>query len=795
MDHLPPEARMVEPAEGVATANRATVIVFHVVDPLPHSSLLNLDSLRFSINGVDLSDQVFVSDVEEPEEPLRQHWQARVSFTPTAAHPLPEGELRMALSIADNAGNGTDATSSFKLDTKGPLIQASSPAPGSTLSDPVEILRYAISDEGVGLNPATVRVTVNGTALSKGVSLEGGALTLDPGAMGWPEGALAVSITAADQLGNTSVAEHGYTVAPLMPLTAKPRAIPSAGEAPLSVTLVPEVVTRNAIERYEWDFQNDGTIDRTDPVGQNQRFTYTAPGQYDAWLRVTDNRGERAVGMVRIQVGNRPPVVSVSASPSNGAPPLKVTFSATATDSDGIALHAWDFNGDGTWDQSGAAAVVTYLYTSEGTFQPRLRVTDKLGAATEVAVPSIEIRVVAGAPTVVGTASPVTGNTPLAVSFNATATDPQGRPIASWAWDFDGDGTYEHTATSPVASHSYRVPGTWYPRVRAVTEDGRAGQDVLEIKAQLNVGLRVLADTIDLTLGQTSTIETTLGGNVPVSLIIESRAGETVRTLVPFTERQAGTHADTWDGKDDQGRAVRDGDYRAILLYRVNQEVRRFDLGLTTGGVQSNPPRSPVPNRFSPLAGQPLRISYTLDRASDVTAFMGQINADTRFITFLQRAPRGRGSHQIVWNGENADGRMMHPPQADSFLFGIFAYTLPDNAIFVRSGVHASALSVAPAIFDPTGLDNAGKPTRSTLRFTLSRPGNVELIVANAETGAQVLRRVVSGLGGGEQIVAWDGRTDSGHLAAPGRYRVGIAGIDEAGVRTTAIYALQRVFY
>jgi len=72
-------------------------------------------------------------------------------------------------------------------------------------------------------------------------------------------------------------------------------------------------------------------------------------------------------------------------------------------------------------------------------------------------------------------------------------------------------------------------------------------------------------------------------------------------------------------------------------------------------------------------------------------------------VTFLQRDPQGRGTHAVVWNGENNDGELIHPPPGDSFLFGIFAYTLPDNAIYVRSGAHLSNVSVAPSIFDPTG--------------------------------------------------------------------------------------------
>jgi PKD repeat protein len=54
------------------------------------------------------------------------------------------------------------------------------------------------------------------------------------------------------------------------------------------------------------------------------------------------------------------------------------------------------------------------------------------------------------APTIsAATATPTDGVAPLAVQFNATATDPDGHAI-TYAWDLDGDGTFETTAQNPA---------------------------------------------------------------------------------------------------------------------------------------------------------------------------------------------------------------------------------------------------------------------------------------------------------------------------------------------------------
>lgn len=71
-------------------------------------------------------------------------------------------------------------------------------------------------------------------------------------------------------------------------------------------------------------------------------------------------------------------------------------------------------------------------------------------------------------------AAPLSGNAPLNVSFDASASsDPDGT-IADFSWDFDGDGFYDQsTGTSPFAAATYTIAGVYNATVR-VTDDGGA---------------------------------------------------------------------------------------------------------------------------------------------------------------------------------------------------------------------------------------------------------------------------------------------------------------------------------
>lgn len=580
-------------------------------------------------------------------------------------------------------------------------------------------------------------------------------------------------------------------------LAANFRAIPASGNAPLAVTFIPEPVTDNAIELYEWDRDGNGTFEVSDTVGRNQTFTYAKPGAYQPQLRIRDTKGAQDTKSVTVKAANQPPVITAQVSPASGEAPLTANFTGTASDNEGIATYEWDFEGNGTYDfNSATTASTSYIYVAVGTYNPIFRVTDKLGASTTYAVPSTVVRAAPpGALIINPSATPTSGSAPRAVSFSASATNANGRKL-TWEWDFNGDGVYDYSGATAATSFTYTAGGTYFPRVRATAADGEKAEGALRISISSTVALSRTMDTIDALQGETTSIKTTLGGDTQVSVVVESAAGQVIRTVVPWTQRAAGAYTDTWNGRGDDGNPVAEGPYYAVLLYKQDGAEKRLDLRLTTGGSQYNPPRSGIPSNFAPLAGKPLTIDFTLNEASEVTAFIGRFNVNARLITFLQREPLGKGTHRIVWNGESSEGQLVHPPAGDSFLFGIFGYTLPDNAVYVRSGAHVSGLAAAPSVYDPTGIqDDRGTPNASAITFTLSSPAAVDLVVSNTETGKIVAQWLYPGLGAGVQTITWNGKDNNGNYVVPGRYRLGVSAIDARGFKSLRLYTLQRIYY
>ena len=71
------------------------------------------------------------------------------------------------------------------------------------------------------------------------------------------------------------------------------------------------------------------------------------------------------------------------------------------------------------------------------------------------------------------TVTPTSGQAPLSVTADASASTAGNAPISSYTFNF-GDGTIVGPQTSPTASHTYQTPGTYYPVTVTVTDSSNA---------------------------------------------------------------------------------------------------------------------------------------------------------------------------------------------------------------------------------------------------------------------------------------------------------------------------------
>jgi hypothetical protein len=130
------------------------------------------------------------------------------------------------------------------------------------------------------------------------------------------------------------------------------------------------------------------------------------------------------------------------------------------------------------------------------------------------------------------------------------------------------------------------------------------------------------------------------------------------------------------------------------------------------------------------------------------------------------------------------------------FIFGMTAFTLPDNALFVERAPELADVVIAPNYFDPSANDflTPQKPN-ATIAYSLSKPAKVQLRVFRAGTNV-VLRTIdVPNAAAGRGSIVWNGRDDHGIFADKGDYRLALTATDAAGHQSLVRYGLMKVYY
>ena len=232
-----------------------------------------------------------------------------------------------------------------------------------------------------------------------------------------------------------------------------------------------DLSTGNPTE-YFWDFGDGSNATWSYPW-----HAYSQPGTYTVSLTVTNAFGsDTETKTDYIVVSPRPPEASFEAYPRDGTFPLTVTFYQWSYGGYyGNLTYAWDF-GDGTTSDSPDYDVV-HTYMQAGVYTVSLTVSADGLSDTLTRVNYIGNR--SPPPPVAGfTATPLSGNAPLTVSFIDQSS---GSPPLTWSWDL-GDGS---TSTEQNPVHQYLAPGS-YNVTLTVTNAG--GESTESRESYITVG-------------------------------------------------------------------------------------------------------------------------------------------------------------------------------------------------------------------------------------------------------------------------------------------------------------------
>ncbi len=414
------------------------------------------------VSGPAPQETTFTDESDDPDhDPLTVTWDFGDGAFGAGSNPshtyAADGEYTVTQTVSD--GYATDTTT--KTVTVGTANQAptasftAQPASGDAPLD--------VSFDGSASHDDDGGIASYGWDFGDGGSDSGATTSHTYSAAG----TYTATLTVTDDDGATATATQTIEVAEANTApTASFTAVPDSGEAPLPVAFDASGSSDadGSIASYAWDFGDGG-----EAIGSAPSHTYTAAGTYTVTLTVTDDDGATAEATSTVTVidpENQAPTASMTAEPTSGTTPLDVDFDGSASaDPDGsIASYAWDF-GDGA---SGDGTTPTHTYTGAGTFTATLTVTDDDGAVGTTSETITVNKPDNVPPTASFTVTPQSGEAPLDVTFDASAsTDPDG-DIVSYAWDF-GDGQ-SGDGSGPL--HTYAEPGTYTATLTVADDEG-----------------------------------------------------------------------------------------------------------------------------------------------------------------------------------------------------------------------------------------------------------------------------------------------------------------------------------
>ncbi|HEX9743956.1 MAG TPA: PKD domain-containing protein [bacterium] len=250
-----------------------------------------------------------------------------------------------------------------------------------------------------------------------------------------------------------------------------------------------------SIAEYLWDFNGDGTYGDAytgDPSMPTAMFN--TPGSFDVMMKVVDDEGAEDMidAPIPVMITNDLPVAGATSDVTDIYGGDSVTFDATSSSDansacgDSVVDYSWDFDGDGVFEDSydsGDDINPVKMYSSNGTFEVSLRVTDSFGGEDDLDTP-ITINVQNHPP--IGCVE-ITSEMPYMfetdIDFSAQCSEDPDGSITNYEWDLNVDGSYEETGMN--VQYYFADAGVYTMQLRLT--DNESAQSLLTDPFQFTI--------------------------------------------------------------------------------------------------------------------------------------------------------------------------------------------------------------------------------------------------------------------------------------------------------------------
>lgn len=475
------------------------------------------------------------------------------------------------------------------------------------------------------------------------------------------------------------------------------------------------------IAMYAWDWNNDGIFDDS-TAAETINYIYTDDYNGQAILRARSNAGEMSTDNAAVTISNVAPTVSLGSDKIENEG-TEIAFTATVNDpgTGDVLTYNWDF-GDGTVS---ADVAPTHAFADNGTFTVTLTVQDDDGGQNQDPM-TVTVNNV---PPVANAGGSYNGRPDETVALQGSATDPGSADTFDYAWDLDGNGTFEHPNQN--ATVTYSVNGVYKVTLRVQDDDG--GQDTDEASIIIGSAAPVIstipAQTIDeggaFTAIQLDNYVTDPDdpvdaltwlseGNINLDVTISNR----VATVSPPNSNWFGQETITFIAMDPGG------------------EADSADVVFTVNSINDAPQVAGIPNQTK-SEGTPFQAitldNYVQDVDHNLTQMNWEYSGNTNLLVTITNRVASVAPADSEWAGnENITFKATDPENASGQASATFAITavndppqvnnFPDQDFYQYSDF--PEINLDETVYDPDHADNQ-------LNWTFYGNANLNLVITN----------------------------------------------------------------